>query len=262
MAYTKLDAGLPDSTIWQAPDTTRIVWITLLAMADQNGYVGASMPGLAGRARVSLEACIAAMELLSAPDEWSRTKDFDGRRIGPADGGWILLNHAKYRAAQNAEDRRERSRLAMAALRASRKQQAITQDNGYQKLAELPQAEAEAENTPLTPLSRGERFEKFWEASKTKTDKPRSRKAFDALDPDEQTLFAMMAAAKNSDLAPATFIRGRRWEDELPNSNRAAEAASKARREEDARQAELSRGPAAHEARRAAMAAHNRRKMP
>lgn len=147
MSYTKLDAGITDSTIWQAPDATRLVWITMLAMADQNGYVGASMPGLAGRARVALASCIEAIATLEAPDEWSRTKEHQGRRIAPAEGGWVLLNHAKYRALQTADERRERSRLAMAALRAKRKQEQ-TKDNGYPKLAKLTQAEAEEEATP------------------------------------------------------------------------------------------------------------------
>ena len=150
MPYTKLDAGLPDSTIWQAPDTTRIMWITLLAMADQNGYIGASMPGLAGRARVSLEACIEAIRLLEAPDEWSRTQDHEGRRIAPADGGWVLLNHAKYRAKQSADDRKERSRIAMAELRAARK--AATTANKLTSVnlreSKLIQAEAEYSAAP------------------------------------------------------------------------------------------------------------------
>lgn len=151
MSYTKLDAGLTDSTIWQAPDTTRIVWITMLSMADQNGYIGASVPGLASRARVPIEACVAAIELLLAPDQWSRTQDHEGRRIAVADGGWVLLNHAKYRAKQSADDRRERSRVAMAELRARRK----AAENGEPSLPsvgsalpKLIQAEAEAEATP------------------------------------------------------------------------------------------------------------------
>lgn len=127
--FTKLDSGITDSTIWQAPDTTRIVWITMMAMADQHGYVGASLPGLASRARVSLPACAEAIKAFLAPDEYSRTADFDGRRIAEADGGWILLNHAKYRAKISAEDKRERSRVAMAALRARRKAEA---NNGQQ----------------------------------------------------------------------------------------------------------------------------------
>ena len=95
--FTKLDAGITDSTIWHQPDHTRLTWITMLAMADQHGYVGASIPGLASRARVPLEACVAALECFKAPDPYSRTKDHDGRRIAEADGGWVLLNHAKYR---------------------------------------------------------------------------------------------------------------------------------------------------------------------
>jgi len=144
MGYTKLDAGITDSTIWQAPDTTRIVWITLLAMADQNGYIGASMPGLAGRARVSQEACIAALDTFMAPDEWSRTQDFEGRRLAEAEGGWVLLNHAKYRAAEDAEKRRERSRIAMAKLR-ERRREGLTVKKVNRGELELPQAEAEAE---------------------------------------------------------------------------------------------------------------------
>jgi hypothetical protein len=158
MAYTKLDSSLTESTIWQAPDATRLVWITMLSMADQNGYVGASVPGLAGRARVNLQDCITAVQTLESPDEWSRTKDHEGRRITPADGGWVLLNHAKFRAIQSADDRRERSRVAMAELRHKRKQQALTLKeqtptvNGCEhELTKLPQAEAEAEAKELTP---------------------------------------------------------------------------------------------------------------
>lgn len=145
MAYTKLDGGITESTIWQAPDTTRLVWITMLALADQNGYVGASMPGLASRARVSLDACIAAIATLEAPDEWSRTKANDGRRVAAAEGGWVLLNHALYRARQSAEDRRERSRIAMKTLRDNRRQQALTVNNRERSCSGLIQAEAEAE---------------------------------------------------------------------------------------------------------------------
>lgn len=141
--FTKLDAGITDSTIWHQPDHTRLTWITMLAMADQHGYVGASIPGLASRARVPLDACVAALECFKSPDEYSRTKDHDGRRIADADGGWVLLNHAKYRAAQNADDRRERSRIAMADLRARRKATSATIVNGEQSLTQLPQAEAD-----------------------------------------------------------------------------------------------------------------------
>ena len=150
--FTKLFASITDSTIWQAPNATRIVWITMLAMADQNGYVGASVPGLASRARVTMDDCLAALTTLLSPDEWSRTKDFEGRRIAEADGGWTLLNHAKYRAKLNAVDRREQSRVGMAKIRAERKQElTVSKVNSGEHRLTQAEAEAEAETIPLAP---------------------------------------------------------------------------------------------------------------
>ena len=138
--YTKLFASITDSTIWKAPDATRLVWITLLAMADQNGIVEAAVPPLADRARVPLADCITALKFLSGPDPWSRTPDFEGRRIVAVDGGWFLINHAKYRAIRNADDRREQARVAMAKLREGRK---LLADVSSVSHGEPPLAQAE-----------------------------------------------------------------------------------------------------------------------
>lgn len=144
--YTKLFSTITDSTIWQASDATRLVWITMLAMADQHGYVGASIPGLASRARVSLDACIMALDELASPDKYSRTPEFEGRRIADTDGGWVLLNHAKYRAIRNADERRAQSREAMRRLRESRKVDSVRTVNTVSHNApSFAQAEAEAE---------------------------------------------------------------------------------------------------------------------
>jgi len=135
MTFTKLDSGITDSTIWQAPDATRLVWITMLAMADWHGYIGASVPGLASRARVPLDKCREALVTLLAPDQDSRTTEHEGRRIAVADGGWVLLNHAKYRALISEDDRRERSRIAMQKLRASKKEAVNHVNSALTKLA-------------------------------------------------------------------------------------------------------------------------------
>jgi hypothetical protein len=47
------------------------------------------------------------------PDPDSRTKDFEGRRIDTIEGGWLLLNHSKYRAIQSDEALRESKRAYM-----------------------------------------------------------------------------------------------------------------------------------------------------
>jgi hypothetical protein len=103
-AYTKLFNSIVTSTIWTEDDKTRIVWITMLAMSDKNGEVHASIPGLARVAGVSVPDCENAISKLLSPDDYSRTPDFEGRRIAPIDGGWELLNHAKYRLMASRED--------------------------------------------------------------------------------------------------------------------------------------------------------------
>jgi hypothetical protein len=115
--YTKLFNSILMSTIWREDDKTRIVWITLLAMADKNGIAETSLPSLADAARVSFEDCKAALEKLKSPDEYSRTKEHDGRRIQECDGGFFLLNHGKYRAKMSADERREYNRLKQAEWR-------------------------------------------------------------------------------------------------------------------------------------------------
>lgn len=105
--YTKLFGSIVASTIWREDDKTRIVWITMLAMANKYGDVEASVPGLADLSRVSLADVEKALESLAAPDKYSRTKDHEGRRIESIDGGWHILNHAKYRDKMSKDERRE-----------------------------------------------------------------------------------------------------------------------------------------------------------
>lgn len=106
MTFTKLFSSITASTVWCESSDTRVVWITMLAMADKHGRVWASIPGLAKEAAVSVDACRVAIEKFLSPDPDSRTQDAEGRRIEPIDGGWRLINHAKYRAVRDEEDRR------------------------------------------------------------------------------------------------------------------------------------------------------------
>jgi hypothetical protein len=127
--YTKLFNSIVTSTIWTEDDKTRIVWITMLALADKNGEVHASIPGLARVAGVALDDCQKAIQTLASPDPYSRTPDNEGRRICPIDGGWELMNHAKYRLMASKED----SKAASAArVKRHRERNAnVTQCNGH-----------------------------------------------------------------------------------------------------------------------------------
>lgn len=106
--YTKLHASILDSSVWLTDKETRLVWITMLAMADQDGVVNASVGGLAHRARVTHEECLAALDVFMKPDPDSRDGT-TGERIERVPGGWLVLNHANYR------DIRTREQIATAA---------------------------------------------------------------------------------------------------------------------------------------------------
>lgn len=103
MTFIKLFNSITESTVWGEPDPVRIVWITMLAMADRRGRVWGSIPGLANRARVSIEATIEALNKFKEPDEYSRTKTNEGRRIEEIDGGWRLINYDQYKSKKDDE---------------------------------------------------------------------------------------------------------------------------------------------------------------
>jgi hypothetical protein len=130
--YTKLFSSIVGSTIWSEDDHTRLVWITMLALANWHGEVEASVPGLAKLASVPLESVEQALRKLSQPDPYSRTKDHDGRRIEEIDGGWLILNHAKYRERASREDKREQGRVRQARFKQRRSANAqVTQGSAH-----------------------------------------------------------------------------------------------------------------------------------
>lgn len=95
--FVKLYGTILTSSVWVESHETFRVWMAMLVLADRNGYVAGTAPGLASIARVTLDECEAALAVLMAPDTHSRTKEHGGRRIEIIEGGWTILNHAKYR---------------------------------------------------------------------------------------------------------------------------------------------------------------------
>lgn len=144
MTFTKLFSSITESTIWTEDHPTRLTWITMLAMADRKGRVWASLPGLANRARVSLQEAEKAIKKFLSPDKYSRTSDHEGRRIEVIDGGWRLLNHEKYRAIRDDEVIRESKRKYINNRRAAERD-VENVDRGRHNA----EAEAEAVTTPV-----------------------------------------------------------------------------------------------------------------
>jgi hypothetical protein len=107
--YTKLFQSILTSTIWGEDHATLRVWITMLAMADKNGEVVATIPGLARVACVTIQEVENALEKFQSPDKYSRTPDDEGRRIEQNEDGWVLINYEKYRKMASKEDQKAKS---------------------------------------------------------------------------------------------------------------------------------------------------------
>lgn len=133
MAYSKLHSSLVNSSLWTEADNVRILFITLLALCDREGYVYGSKPGLERLANIepisNENDLVDPWHVLMSPDPNSsdrmRNPENEGRRIEEVSGGFRLLNFPYYRGLRNEDDRREQNRSAQARFKAREK---VSQD--------------------------------------------------------------------------------------------------------------------------------------
>lgn len=155
MAFVKLHGTILDSSIWLDDHPTRLLWITMLVMADERGVVQASVGGLAARARITREECEAALAKFLGPDPDSRDQT-SGERIERVPGGWLILNHANYRDKQTRQQ-------ALTAARVARHREKhrratgndVAPDNATSPSEAEAEAEAEVQADPDTPPTPG-----------------------------------------------------------------------------------------------------------
>ncbi len=229
--YSKLFGSIITSTIWREDKETKILWITMLALKDKNGNVEGSVPGLADMARLTIEETLEALEKLRSPDPHSRTKENEGRRIEDVDGGWVVLNHQKYRDKMNADERREYLRVKQVEHRAkvstlvNQRQLLSTPSTPSTHADADTYSEAKTKKKPPNPL-KGEcdGFDLFWSEYPNKQAKLAAKRAWLKIKPDERAdVMSGVVRWKRSESwlkddgqfipHPATFLNQRRFED-------------------------------------------------
>ena len=151
--FVKLFSDILQSSIWAENNETRLVWITMLTLADKDGFVHATAPGIAHLARIDIDATRKALDIFQEPDPDSRTTDNDGRRIERVPGGFAILNYKAYRDLRNKQDQREKTAARVRKHRADKKLDKrnapvtpVTQSN------DIAEAEAEADTDLKTIL--------------------------------------------------------------------------------------------------------------
>jgi len=146
MAYSKLFSSLVHSSLWGEQDHVRLLFITLLAVADRDGHCWGSRSGFERLAMLDPDAHYErdAWTVLMSPDKDSsdrlRNPDNEGRRIREIPGGFEIINYAYYRSLRNDDDRKEQNREAQRRHRAKNKPKSPAVSPG-----QPPSAHAEAE---------------------------------------------------------------------------------------------------------------------
>lgn len=120
-SWTPLWSEIVTSSIWEEDVVTRVVWITMLAVKDRNGYVSGSTASMARLANVEPKECEKAIGVLESEDKRNPNQANGGRRIQPVEKGWVVLNHAKYRDMIQDEYRRNYKAKKAAEYRAKRR---------------------------------------------------------------------------------------------------------------------------------------------
>ena len=115
--YAKIFQQIYDSSVcedWQV----MITFQQLLILSNQDGVVDMTPEAISRRTNIPLEIISHGIEKLEQPDNRSRCRDMDGRRIARLDErrdwGWFIVNYQHYREMAKAEEKREADRIRIA----------------------------------------------------------------------------------------------------------------------------------------------------
>ena len=198
--YAKLFSTLTESSLWSGSKEARILFISMLARADGTGFVEAALSGLARMSNLTRQETVAALAELSAPDDESKCKMHEGRRIVEVPRGWCIVSYEEHRARRDEEERRRYMREYMRQYRKSPQSGDSSQNvnHGKPRLAQGEgegEADGEREREAEKTLARSE--EQTTEQPTAKTDS-KAEKQRQAL----VQLGAKMIDPKGEDLLP------------------------------------------------------------
>ena len=129
-----ISKNLLKSTLWLSEDkNTRLVWVAMLLLRNRDHMVLESIPGLADYAKVSIDECKLALMKLKKPDEYSKSRAYDGRRIVDVEGGWLIVNGSAYHKASLSELKREYQREWARGYRQRLKEQSKEEEQNHEQ---------------------------------------------------------------------------------------------------------------------------------
>ena len=90
-----------------------VVFQQLIVLCDSDGVIDATTRAIAARTGIPIEIINEGIEALEQPDDESRSREMEGRRIVRLDDhrswGWQIVNHAQYRDTVSKADARTKA---------------------------------------------------------------------------------------------------------------------------------------------------------
>lgn len=237
MGFTKLYQGIVQSSIMAEDPATFKVWIAILASCGPDGIARISSTYLSAVCRLSQEQVDKSIIVLESPDPNSRSKEEDGRRIKPQDGGWYVINYKKYReftysdspAAIRQRRHRKKIQQGKSVTRHTALRDVVTGHNisaSDSSLSSIPIREDKSKKKRGNGVESKE-FQEWWAKYPRKLGKQDARLVYAEVtitESPEDLLKALenylleIAHNKTEEKYikhPATFLRSERWKDYL-----------------------------------------------
>jgi len=225
--YAKVFGSIFDGSMRGHSDLI-LVFVNLLCAADPDGIIDRHWQAIVDETGLPADRVRAALIELESPDEGSRSRNDEGRRlkrIDPErDWGWQIINFKHYRALRNQDERREYMRNLM---RDKRKQQKLTPvSNSLAMLANTDtdtDTEAKKNTSPVATTP----FDRFWKAYPRKQGKKKAFSSWNRLQSKPEMEFILNRLTEQIQTnqwkkengqfipMPETWINQERWNDEI-----------------------------------------------
>lgn len=217
----------------------------LIVLADADGVVDMTPMAISARTSIPRDIIDKGLEILGAPDKYSRTPGSDGRRIELIDEhrpwGWVLVNHTKYRGIKDASEVRAQTAERVRKCRENKKK---ASDVTNVTLGNAEKRYTDTDTYTDKPKDNGHSvtdFERFWQVYPKRVKKKTALEIWKRKKPDPDTLIADVENRLANDSRwvggfvpdPTTYLNGERWNDELEKRDETRRRTNQPERFED-----------------------------
>tara|TARA_R110000803_G_scaffold135799_2_gene202726 strand:+ start:3763 stop:4677 length:915 start_codon:yes stop_codon:yes gene_type:complete len=242
MPYGMIDTKVFDSTVILHGFETVYVFMSMIALANNEHVCDFGRHALAGRIGVTLDQLEDSLEKLSRTDPDSNSQDFDGRRIVAlkeideieSNRGWLMVNRERYINEIKRENRKKQVKEAVSKFRQKKEGQAGSSEKVDPKenlsenndvIIKKAHVDVDVDQDVENNKAKATAFGLFWEAFPRKVKKKRAREvwmakkldcAINELLSDVANRLANHAPWKNGYIPhPTTYLNGELWNDEI-----------------------------------------------